>query len=111
MAANHELINLPLPLTDHQTLQRRLLLRQELTEKVNILRQQTERKIYMIKCPCNYDMCNHMEGLTEDLMLNWCPLEVELAYFFINQPYKHLGIYLYPHCIDCLDPSICGSSN
>ena len=44
MAANHELINLPLPLTDHQTLQRILLLRQELTEKVNILRQQTERK-------------------------------------------------------------------
>ena len=38
MAANNfdELINLPLPLDDHQILQRRQLLRQELTEKVNM---------------------------------------------------------------------------
>ena len=106
-----ELINLPLPLTTQQILQRRLLLRQELTEKVNILKQQTEKKIFMIKCPCNYQMCNHMAGLTEDLILNWHPLQAEMQYFFMNQPFQHLGILLYPHCIDCLDLSICGSSN
>ena len=53
MAANNfdELINLPLPLNDHQILQRRQLIRQELTEKVNLLRQQTQKRIFKIKCP------------------------------------------------------------
>ena len=88
------------------------LIRQELTEKVHILKQQTEKQIFMIKCPCNYQMsCNHMAGLTEDLILSWHPLQAEIQYFFMNQPFQHLGILLYPHCIDCLDPSICGSSN
>ena len=54
MAANHynELIKLPLPLDDHQILQRRQLIRQELTQKVNQLRLETLRRIFRIKCPC-----------------------------------------------------------
>ena len=106
-----ELINLPLPLTTHQIIQRRQILREELNEKVHLLRPQTRKQIYMLKCPCLFVMCTHMAGLTEDLVLSWHPLESELAYFFINQPYKHLGILLYPHCVQCMDPSICGESH
>ena len=85
-----ELINLPLPLTDHQILQRRQLIRQELTQKVNQLRLQTPKRIFRIKCPCNYDICNHMEPLTANLMLSWCPLDSELG-FFLNS--SHIDIW------------------
>ena len=105
-----QLVNLPLPLTDQQVLQRRQIIRSELNEKVELMRHQTRKQIYMMKCPCEFVMCDHMSGLTVDLVLSWHPLEAELGYFFLSQPYKQLGILLYPHCIECNDPSLCGES-
>ena len=106
-----QLINLPLPLNDNEILRRRQFLRQELNQKVNQLRLITPRRVFRIKCPCNFDICEHMEPHTANLMLNWCPLEAELGFFFLQQPWRYLGIYIYPHCIECFEPSVCGSSN
>ena len=92
-----QLISLPLPLEHNDLLRRRQYLRQELNGKIHHLRQIQNRRVFYIKCPCDLDMCNHMDPYTVDLHLDWHPLEAELAYFFINQPWAHLGLYVYPH--------------
>ena len=105
-----QLISLPLPLEDNAILRRRQFLRQELNEKINQLRQIQNKRVFLIKFPCNIDMCDHMDPHTENLYLDWCPLEAELGFFFLQQPWAYLGIYVYPHCIECLDSTVCGSS-
>ena len=105
-----QLISLPLPLEDNVVLRRRQFLRQELNAKINQLRQIQNKRVFFIKCPCDFDMCDHMDPHTENLHLDWCPLEAELGFFFLNQPWAYLGLYVYPHCIECLDSTMCGSS-
>ena len=106
-----ELINLPLPLQMDDLLRWRQFIRRELNEKIQQLRQVVNKPIYYIKCPCDLEMCDHMDPLTADLHLSWCPLESELAHFFMQQPWAHLGIYVYPHCIECNDSTLCGASS
>ena len=102
-----ELISLPLPLNDNTILRRRQFLRQELHHKVQQLRQIQNKRVFRIKCPCNFHICDHMDPHTANLMLNWCPLEVEFGFFFLQQPWTYLGIYIYPHCIECVESSVC----
>ena len=102
-------MNLPRPLSEINILRRRQLIRKELEAKVEQLRHHTSKLFWILKCPCDFTMCDHMHGLTVDLHLDWHPLEAELG-FFLQQPYQHLGILLYPHCIECCEPSICGES-
>ena len=106
-----ELISLPLPLEMDNLLRRRQFIRSELNEKVHQLRQVVDKRYYYIKCVCDLQMCDHMTPLTADLHLSWCPLEAELAHFFMQQPWQHLGIYVYPHCIECHDSTLCGASS
>ena len=103
-------MNLPLPLEEEEILLRRQLIRDELDAKVQLMLPHTNKLFWIIKCPCNYSMCGHMQPNTVDISLKWHPLESELAYFFLEQPYRHLGFLLYPHCIECLMSSVCGES-
>ena len=105
-----QLINLPLPLQLNDILRRRKYLRQELNVKIQQLRQAQNKHVFYIKCPCDFEMCNHMDPYTVDLHMDWCPLKAELDFFFMNQPWAYLGLYVYPHCIECLDSTVCGSS-
>ena len=106
-----QLINLPLPLQLDDMLRRRQFIRRELNVKIQQLRQAENKPIYYIKCPCDLEMCDHMDPFTADLHLSWCPLESELAYFFMRQPWAYLGVYVYPHCIECNDSTLCGASS
>ena len=106
-----QLINLPLPLQLNDLLRRRQYLRQELNGKIQQLHQAQNKHVFYIKCPCDLDMCDHMDPYTEDLHLSWCPLESELAYFFMKQPWAYLGLYVFPHCIECNDSTLCGASS
>ena len=105
-----ELRRLPLPLSDNGVLRRRQFLRLELHYKVRQLWQMQEKRIFRVKCPCDWDICHHMDPLTENLMISWCPLEAELGHFFLTQPWAYLGVLIYPHCIECMESSVCGSS-
>ena len=86
-----QLRRLPLPLEHNDILRRRQYLRQELNVKIQQLQQAQNRRIFYIKCPCDLDMCDHMDPFTEDLHLDGCPLESELAYFFYKSAMSSLG--------------------
>ena len=97
-----QLRSLPLPLDQNPLLRRRQFIRQKLNAKIHQLRE--------IQNKCDFEMCNHMDPYTVDLYMGWCPLKAELDFFFMNQPWAYLGLYVYPHCIDCLDSTVCGRS-
>ena len=102
--------SLPEHLQQNALLRRRQYIRQELNTKIHQLREIQEKRIFYIKCPCNFDMCTHMDPLTADLHMDFCPLKTELDFFFMRQEWAYLGVYVYPHCIECNEWTLCGDS-
>ena len=105
-----ELRRLPLPLSDNGVLRRRQFLSLEIHHKVQQLWQIQEKRIFCVKYPFDWDICDYMDPLTENLMISWCPLDAELGYFFFTQPWRYLGVLIYSHCIECMEFSVCSYS-
>ena len=74
--------SLPEHLQQNALSRRRQYIRQELNTKIHQLREIQEKQIFYIKCPCNFDMCTHMDPLTADLHMDFCLLKTELDFFY-----------------------------
>ena len=58
---------------------------------------------FYFKCPCNYYRnCTHHQEGPSPVVIPWCPLQTELKFFEITQPFEDQGIHIYYQCPTCI---------